>query len=198
MTSKMLNHDILDFSATETEMQPYLHFSSTDVLQDGLEKELFDWFESTDAWGLTEMDFYTQFEFSLFDVTVPDKLKALLSENAVEAIVKQFVSICNTSNLTLVGVTAHKLVDGHKIGVHNDYIGDEETHRLVIQINPGWEESNGGYLMLFGSEDPEDVQQLIMPIDNSAFGFEISNQSYHAVSRVNNYSRYTLVYTFKA
>lgn len=178
-------------------MLPFPHFSCTDVLKGGLEKELFDWFEKTDSWGLTEMDFYTQFEFSLFDVELPKNLKPLSSIGTIN-IIKEKMSACfDAHNLEISGITAHKLINGHKIGVHNDFIGGEETHRMVLQINPGWNEDNGGFLMIFNSSDPEDLAKLVMPLNNTAFGFEISPRSYHAVSAVRNYSRYTLVYTFK-
>lgn len=189
---------MIDFSTTTIEEQPFKTFSLVNVLKNGLEKKLFEWFESTDAWGYTETDFYTQYEFSLFDVNLPDILKCLITENTLKSIEQEFIKIYSITSFQIVGITAHKLVDGYKIGVHNDFIGDEETHRFLIQVNPNWKEENGGFLMLFNSSDSKDVAKIIMPLNNTAFGFEISPKSYHAVSTVYNFSRYTIVYTFKA
>ena len=187
----------INLDAAEAQELPFRHFSCTEVLSNGLENDLHKWFEQTDAWGLTDMDFYTQFEFSLFDVDLPSNLQTLIAPETVNVVRSKFVELFGLQQLDLAGVTAHKLIDGHKIGVHNDFIGKEETHRMVLQINPGWNEEYGGYLMIFSSPDPEDVVKLVQPLNNTAFGFEISNDSYHAVSTVRNYSRYTLVYTFK-
>jgi Rps23 Pro-64 3,4-dihydroxylase Tpa1-like proline 4-hydroxylase len=92
---------------------------------------------------------------------------------------------------------AHKLVNGQKIAIHNDFNNGDETHRLVIHINPHWKEENGGFLMLFSSSNAEDLSKIINPINNTAFGFEISSSSHHAVSKIYDYIRYTIVYTFK-
>lgn len=182
----------------ETDTYPFPHFSCISVLNNGLEKDIYQWLVETDAWGLTEMDFYTQFEFSLFDAEIPERLKTLVSPGTVGIIRDKFKDVFALTEMEIVGITAHKLIDGHKIGVHNDFIGKDETHRMVLQINPGWDDANGGYLMIFESPDPEDVVKLVQPLNNTAFGFEISDRSYHAVSTVRNYSRYTIVYTFKA
>ncbi|MDP2162069.1 MAG: cyclophane-containing peptide 2OG-Fe(II) oxygenase YhhC [Flavobacterium sp.] len=193
----MSNETILNFSNISIDDSPFRHFSSVSALNGGLDKELFKWFEETDKWGYTETDFYTQYEFSLFDTDIPVPLECLLDRSFIIAIENEFKKVYNSSSLELVGVTAHKLVDGYKMGVHNDFIGEQETHRFLIQINSNWQENNGGYLMLFNSTNADDVSKIILPLNNTGFGFEISPKSYHAVSTVYDFCRYTLVYTFK-
>lgn len=188
----------LTFEQTEIENQPFKHFAVNGILNDGLEKEIHNWFEATEAWGLTEMDFYTQFEFSLFDAQMPTILQCLIGEETLTKIKNEFSAVFGNPNYEIVGVTAHKLINGHKIGVHNDFIGDAETHRLLIQINPGWQDDNGGFLMLFNSQDSQDLSKIVRPLNNTGFAFEITDKSYHAVSTVHDYSRYTIVYTLKA
>lgn len=193
----MPNEDILDFSEIFVEITPFNHFLVDSVLKNSLEIKLLDWLDSTDNWDYTETDFYTQYEFSLLNVKIPAELKTLLSAETVDTIKNQFYKNWKTNSLELVGLTVHKLVDGYKMGVHNDFIGEDESHRFLIQINSGWNEDNGGYLMLFNSMNSEDVSKIIMPLNNTGFGFEISPKSYHAVSKVYDFFRYTLVYTFK-
>ena len=96
----------------------------------------------------------------------------------------------------LVEVTAHKLVPDQTIRVHNDYIVGGESHRLLLQLNRGWEPSNGGYLMFFGGPEPETVSEVIEPINGSVQAFSISPRSYHAVSTVHRGERFTVVYSF--
>jgi Rps23 Pro-64 3,4-dihydroxylase Tpa1-like proline 4-hydroxylase len=187
----------ISFSKVQLYDTPFVHFHLPFFLKDNLDSQLFQWFEKTDAWKLTEADFYTQYEFSFFDVDLPEQLRFLKSDNFLEELRKSLANLFAVKSLLLIGVTAHKLINGHKIGIHNDYINGEETHRLLIQINPNWTENNGGFLMLFNSDKSDDISKVIRPLNNSAMGFEISQKSYHAVSTVYNKSRYTVVYTFK-
>lgn len=189
--------DILDFDDVIVENAPFNHFLIESVLKDGLEKKILDWLETTDNWDYTETDFYTQYEFSLLNVEIPEELQPLLSNQTIDAIKEQFKKNSKTNSLELVGLTVHKLIDGYKMGVHNDFIGNDESYRFLIQINSGWEENNGGYLMLFNSMNSQDVAKIIIPLNNTGFGFEISPKSFHAVSTVYEFFRYTLVYTFK-
>jgi Rps23 Pro-64 3,4-dihydroxylase Tpa1-like proline 4-hydroxylase len=100
--------------------------------------------------------------------------------------------------LDLVEVTAHKLLPGQTIRIHNDYVEGGESHRLLIQLNRGWTDSQGGLLMLFDSSRIDDVRRVIRPLHASATAFAISAKSFHAVSTIRGGERYTLVYSFKA
>jgi Rps23 Pro-64 3,4-dihydroxylase Tpa1-like proline 4-hydroxylase len=193
----MHKSQILDFTNVLNEEQPFNYFSIASVLQNGLDDKLLKWLELTDNWEFTETDFYTQYEFSLLHVDVPENIRVLLHEQTISDIVDEFAKVQPEISLELVGLTVHKLLDGYKMGVHNDYIGSEESHRFLIQINAGWKEENGGYLMLFNSMNSDDVTNIISPLNNTGFGFEISPKSFHAVSTVYDFFRYTLVYTFK-
>jgi Rps23 Pro-64 3,4-dihydroxylase Tpa1-like proline 4-hydroxylase len=95
-----------------------------------------------------------------------------------------------------VDLTAHKLIPGQRIRIHNDYIPGEESHRILIQLNRGWNEENGGILMFFASDNASDVQDAFLPTHNTSVAFEISPRSFHAVSAINSGERYTLVISF--
>lgn len=176
---------------------PFPHFHSKGVLSTVDEECLFDWLEECDMWELVKADFYTQYEFSFEDVTLPERLRWLVGKENIQYIENEFRKIFNLQSIKLTNITAHKLVSSHKISIHNDYIDGEETHRLLLQINRGWREEHGGFLMMFNSFDASDVAAIYKPVSNSVVGFEISEKSYHAVSTINDFSRYTLVFTFK-
>lgn len=196
-TCKMNTAEAIDFSTSIVEQQPFPHFCATSVFSAALERRLHAWLQTTENWTLTKTEFYEQFEFSLFDVTLPADLMCLVGDELLGAIRGQLEAVFASGALDLVGATIHKLTDGQRIGVHNDFIGAEESHRLIVQINANWREENGGYLLLFNSAQAEDISKVVLPVSNSAFGFEISPRSHHAVSTVYNFPRYTLVYTFK-
>ena len=187
----------LDFSAYLLNSQPYPHFYTPAVFTPAFELAVRGWLEQAQTWEYTRTDFYEQYEFSLLHLDLPPQLRALSSAATILFLEDVMAAKFQAGPLELVGATIHKLTDGQRIGVHNDYIGEAESHRLIIQLNEGWTPDHGGYLMLFSSANAQDVQQLVLPASNSAFGFEISPVSYHAVSAVRAFSRYTLVYTFR-
>lgn len=193
----MYNLKNLNLSSAVAQNIPFPHFSATSVLNNKLEVKLYDWFQSTSEWNLIETDFYEQYEFSLLNIKLPEDLECLIERDFLNNIENQFAKSFNVTGFELVDVVAHKLVDSQHIGVHNDYINGEETHRLVLHINPNWKEEHGGYLLLFNSSDSSDMSKVVSPIDNSAFGFEISRKSHHAVSKIYDFTRFTIVYTFK-
>lgn len=186
----------VDFTNSRFASQPYPHFYVDSIFPQILESELLNWLENTQVWEKTVTEFYEQYEFSLLERPLPAKLACLVGAEVVDVISRKMEQTFGTAPLALAGVTVHKLTDGQRIGVHNDFLGAEESHRLIIQLNTNWTEANGGYLLLFNSAKAEDVSELVLPVSNSAFGFEISPVSHHAVSTVYNFSRYTLVYTF--
>jgi Rps23 Pro-64 3,4-dihydroxylase Tpa1-like proline 4-hydroxylase len=175
---------------------PFPHFSLTQVFSQESAAALYKWFEECDLWSYRQTTFYTQYEFSLIGLELPQTLNFLNIEDTLSFLTRQFEESFGR-NLKVIEITAHKLINGYRMGVHNDFIGKDETHRLVIQINSNWAERNGGYLMLFNSERPDDVSRIVKPLNNTGIGFEISEKSFHAVSTVHDFTRYTLVYTFK-
>jgi Rps23 Pro-64 3,4-dihydroxylase Tpa1-like proline 4-hydroxylase len=194
----MKNSKIIDISSSNFEEHPFPHFISSNVLENSLDIALLNWFEETNLWGLTRTEFYEQYEFNLTEVEIPENLKCLIEENTIDDLLHCMKNSFQVHDLELVSVTAHKHVKNQSIGIHNDYINGEETHRLVIQINSEWSETKGGYIMLFNSSNAEDVAKVIRPINNSGLGFEISHNSNHAVSKILDFVRYSIVYTFKA
>ncbi|RZJ89525.1 MAG: 2OG-Fe(II) oxygenase [Chryseobacterium sp.] len=197
LINNMPEQEVLDLSSTVGNDVPFPHFISLNIFNNGFNSLVYDWFQLTDEWTLVETDFYEQYEFSLLSITLPKQVACLTEPLFLDTITKKFNEVFQVPNFNLVDVVAHKLVSSQHIGVHNDYINDEETHRLVLQFNQGWAQENGGFLMLFNSSDANDISKVVSPVNNSAFGFEISKISHHAVSKIYDFIRYTIVYTFK-
>jgi Rps23 Pro-64 3,4-dihydroxylase Tpa1-like proline 4-hydroxylase len=157
---------------------------------------ILSWLETSAPWHLTVQDFYEQYEFSLLDVQLPSHLSFLASAETLGSLRSSVETLLGAELGDRIDATVHKLVPGQRIRVHNDFIPGQETHRILIQLNRGWEEESGGILMLFTGENPKTLTRLIVPKNCSAFGFAISPRSYHAVSTVHSGERFTLVYSF--
>jgi Rps23 Pro-64 3,4-dihydroxylase Tpa1-like proline 4-hydroxylase len=188
----------LDLSAAAVRVQPFPCFTVAQIFSEELERALLTWFESEAPWRLAVMDFYEQYEFDFKDVNLPESLSTLFSESTLNQLRDNVGALLGASLKPQIDITAHKLNRTQKIRIHNDARPDGETHRLLIQLNRGWNEANGGLLMLFRGPEVETVNDVIPPASRSAFGFEISNASYHAVSQVHQGDRYTLVFSFYA
>ena len=153
--------------------------------------------ETTAPWKLRIASFYEQWEMHLDRDALPADLRELVDRGIVSTLSQDLLPD-NGGPPALVEVTAHRMLPGQTIRIHNDYRAGGETHRVLIQLNRGWRDNNGGLLMLFGSEDASDVRRVLRPAHGSGFGFRISERSFHAVSTIRAGERFTLVYSFSS
>jgi Rps23 Pro-64 3,4-dihydroxylase Tpa1-like proline 4-hydroxylase len=184
--------------AADVRPAPFAHATHPSPLADGVCEAALAWMETTAPWRLRIASFYEQWELHLEARDLPPDLRPLLAPDTVEHLTRLMFQPLGVRGLQLTEVTAHKLLPGQTIRVHNDYLSDGETHRLLIQLNRGWADEQGGLLMLFGSAAPDDVQRVLRPTHRSAMSFGICPQSFHAVSTIQSGERYTLVYSFRA
>lgn len=177
--------------------QPFDHFYLADAFDNAMADSARLWFESSAPWELTETEFYEQYEFSLTNTDLPVQLQTLGDPHFLRYLSRKIGDIFGTKLCKRrIDATVHKLVPGQRIRIHNDFVPGLETHRVLIQLNPDWDEESGGLLMLFKDSTTESLTSLIQPINCSVFGFAISPESHHAVSKILEGQRYTLVYSF--
>lgn len=156
------------------------------------------WLKTQAPWILRIDSFYEQHEFSLLATAPDDEIADLVASPFIEVVCAELQEkFAVDKGLMLVDVSAHRLTSGQTIRIHNDHLGDQESHRLLIQLNDGWSIESGGLLMLFARQAPESLRHIVMPTHASGFAFEISPSSYHAVSTIQVGERYTLVYTLR-
>lgn len=93
---------------------------------------------------------------------------------------------------------AHRMLPGHRIGIHTDTPNHgTETHRFLINLNAGFDDSYGGHLVLFDKDNLcEDALVVLPPGHNSAAAMEFSDRSWHWVDEVKSGMRFSLVYSF--
>jgi hypothetical protein len=102
-----------------------------------------------------------------------------------------------------VDLTANRMTQSQEIGLHNDIStlppAFRFTHRLVLYLNHCYSEEYGGVLRLanvLSASGSATTQKCVLPVHRSAFGFEISESSYHAIEPVRKGTRYNLSFTF--
>jgi Rps23 Pro-64 3,4-dihydroxylase Tpa1-like proline 4-hydroxylase len=189
---------VLNFSPFEVFSEPFSYAVSARAFDDGVSADILAWLASEAPWKLVETDFYEQFEFSFVDAVLPAGLMFLQEQTFIDSMATEIEKLFGVSLSDRVDATAHRLLPGQRIRIHNDFIPEAETHRLLIQLNRGWQDGDGGFLLFFNSPDPADVHKVLRPVHNSAVVFAISPDSHHAVTTVHGGERYTLVYSFYA
>ena len=186
----------LMLTAAEVSSKPFPHFISPEALQSDISQMVLAWLETDVPWQLVKTDFYEQFEFSLWDVQPPRSLSFLRSPSFLTTIRGRLEEVFEADLKDRPDIRANKLVPGQRIRLHNDFIPSAETHRLIFQFNKDWRGENGGLLLFFNGNNPADISRVFRPQHNSAVGFAITQNSYHAVSTIHAGERFTLVYSF--
>ena len=187
---------LIDLSSVESFSKPFDYFVSPQALGDDLSTTLLSWLETGAPWKLVETDFYEQYEFSFWDVDVPPELIIFREPDFLSALKTRVEELLKMELGNDIDVAAHKLIPGQRIRIHNDFIAGEKTCRLLIQLNRGCKDEDGGLLLLFNSSDPADIHKAFRPVHNGALGFTVSPTSNHAVSTIHGGERFTLVYSF--
>lgn len=176
---------------------PFRHATFEDCLSPATADRVLAWFETSAPWQHVTTDFYEQYEFSCWDSNHP--VAALLrSDTLLSALRGELSELFGREMRPDATVVAHRLLPGHRIEIHNDHLEDGETHRFVVQLNRGLRDADGGFFMLFNSRDPSDIHDILRPSSRSGFAFEISRDSYHAISQMHGNVRYSIVYSFFA
>ena len=181
----------------DTRAEPFPHAVTTSLLSPIIADQVLAWLETEAPWKLRVESFYEQDECALTAATLPPHLRPLLEPEQIRTFVDTMFGSMGAEDLELVEATAHKLSGGQSIRIHNDYLEGGETHRLLVQLNRGWPDQNGGFLMFFSSPHADDVARIVRPLHGCAIAFEISPNSFHAVSPTKAGERYTLVFSFK-
>lgn len=188
-------NDTLNFDFSRSYRQPFPHAWLPRIFPENLNDQALGWLNHSDQWSFTCTDFYKQYEFSLKALPPPPELHFLTSDNTLQCMKSWIQTEFAIRNAEPTDVVAHLLVGGHGIGIHNDNRENGKTLRLLLQLN---EHVVGGELAIFKNHRPDSVCRLIQPIHGTAFAFEISHSSYHAVVRVKEGRRFTIVYSFRS
>jgi len=186
-----------DLSNREVVATPFRYATLADCFTPQIGERMLQWLEREAPWVAKQTDFYEQFEFSCWDSASPAAFY-LTRVDVLDAVRSAMTEMFGHEFEPEASAVCHKLVRGHRICIHNDYLAGEESHRLTLQLNRGLADSAGGFLMLFNSGDPTDVHRVLRPTHLSALAFEISADSFHAVSEMHGGERYTIIYSLRA
>ena len=177
-------------------VEPFSHTTATGLFSPEICALTLDWLEGEASWKLQIASFYEQWELHLESGILPTPLKALVTASTVNRLVAVMLHPLTPTRVALTEITAHKLLPGQTIRAHNDFLHGEETHRLLIQLNRGWHDEQGGCYVVLQFVTRRCPPRR-SPVERFSAGVPITPQSFHAVSTIRAGERYTLVYSFK-
>jgi hypothetical protein len=197
-TDKPLDTIESAFGGARLVKTPFPHFALPGLFDAETAAAVLNWLERDAPWAVESREFYIHHGCA--------RLTERLAGSPVAVIAAPETLRCMRRHLErLFGITlsprfdlaAHRMLPGHRIGLHTDCPAHgTETHRLLVNLNPGFEDEQGGHLILLDLHDPEESAVIVRPLHNSAVAMEFSDHSWHCVDEIRMGKRYSLVYSF--
>jgi|SRR5579862_276747 hypothetical protein len=200
----MLIANCVHFDGAVVETSPFRHFTIQNFIDEDVAASLLLWFEQEADWDAKSIaGLGTLSSVDLHTSELGRHLDFLTGEPFLSYVRRQMSELFATELDGFVDLTGNRMMQGQEIGLHNDVStlppAFRFTHRLVLYLNHQYSEEYGGVLRLtnaLASPESASVQKRILPVHRSAFGFEISDSSYHAIEPVRKGTRYNLSFTF--
>jgi Rps23 Pro-64 3,4-dihydroxylase Tpa1-like proline 4-hydroxylase len=200
----MLTANCVHFDGAVVETSPFRHFTIENFIDEDLASWLLRWFEQEAAWNAKSIaGLGTLSSVDLHTSELGPRLDFLTGDPFLSHVRRHMSELFGTKLEGFVDLTANRMTQSQEIGLHNDVstlpLAFQFTHRLVLYLNHHYSEEYGGALRLantLSKSESAPAQKRILPVHRCAFGFEISESSYHAIEPVRKGTRYNLSFTF--
>lgn len=178
---------------------PFPHLYSPGFFSADLCSEIYDYFETANAWGQPEGAAPDDGAIMYINGGLPASLQFLNSAETHQGLKDWLSGVYNISFGSQCDLIANKMLVGQGIRPHTDHHDAAPSHRIVIFVTRNWTWEHGGGLWLLKGEDGEIQKQghtEYPPLPGDAITFGISPRSYHAVLATTQGVRYSLTYSF--
>ena len=200
----MLTASCVHFDEAIVVASPFRHVTIDNFIDEDIASSLLQWFDEDAHWNAKAIPgLGTLSSVNLHTSELGCQLDFLTGEPFLSHVRQRMSELFETKLEGFVDLTAHRMTQSQQIGLHNDVStlppAFRFTHRLVLYLNHQYSEECGGALRLTNAPSPSrssPAQKRILPLHRSAFGFEISESSYHAIETVRQGTRYNLSFTF--
>lgn len=200
----MLTANCVHFDGAVVETSPFRHFTIENFIDEDIASSLLRWFEQEADWNAKSIaGLGTLSSVDLRTSEPGPRLDFLTGDPFLSHVRRHMSELFGTKLEGFVDLTGNRMTRRQEIGLHNDVStlppAFRFTHRLVLYLNHHYSEEYGGVLRLANTLSPSQsapAQKRILPVHRNAFGFEISESSYHAIEPVRKGTRYNLSFTF--
>jgi hypothetical protein len=186
---------VIAFERVVRKNVPYPHIVSPQFYTERFAETLLAWLESEASWRLKDTPHYSQYEFGFSEFKHCAQIQGLWDGGVLARIRDRVEQAFGVPVSSRINISAHKSIPGQHAYIHTDKVPGE-THRIVVQLNRGRADNSGGNLILLKGSKPADMDVVFKQTSNSAVGFGLGANSYHAVGRVHTGKRFTVIYTF--
>jgi hypothetical protein len=178
--------------------KPFPHFTLPDLLDPETAKAVLSWLDNDVSWDVESRSFYVFHGASLTERVGETPAAVIGAPETLQCMRRHLERIFGITLSSIHHeILAHRMLPGHRIGIHTDTpTSGTETHRLLINLNAGFEDEYGGHLVLLDVHNLADSAVIVPPVHNSAVGMEFSDHSWHCVDEIRSGKRYSLVYSF--
>lgn len=198
---KVLDTMASAFDEAELVSQPFPHFVLPGLLDSETAEAILQWLDKDAPWTIESRRFYVQHGCNKVAESIAQSPAAVIAEPEIFQLIRKHLErifgIPLSSNR--FHIAAHRLLPGHRIGVHNDNpTHGTETHRFLINFNSDFDDDHGGHLVLFNLQNLSESAVVLRPLHNCAVAMEFSDRSWHWVDEIKTGKRYSLIYSFWA
>lgn len=186
---------VLAFDGARVRDEPFPHFVAPRFYAPEFADTLLGWLENDAVWQLKQTRVYEQWQLGFNDFRHCEAIAGLFDAQVLRAVRDAVARSFGATLTDRVNISAHKLLPGQFANIHTDNVPGE-THRMVVQLNRGRAADSGGNLVFLSGPAPGDLHTAFRQVSNTAIGFRLGEGSYHAITRVREGIRYTLIYTF--
>ncbi|WP_318582165.1 2OG-Fe(II) oxygenase [Bacillus paranthracis] len=198
-----IEEEQIQFKETYIYQEPFKHVYIKEVLPPDIAKNILEWLGKTDLFLKRNENNNKSNEFIINSKDCPDHLKSFFSVQNLRIIKDKIQQIFEVTFKDEFTLSAVKHIKGNGTSIHSDYAKLEQrdenffTHRFLLYLNENWEKNDGGRLGIFLSKEPSSLIKAIPPLHNTGVGIAFGKNTYHAVEKINNKNRFSLVFTFK-
>lgn len=178
---------------------PFPHFVLPNLFDDATAGNILRWLEEEAPWAVESRAFYLHHGCAnLAALTAGGPAAAVAAPETLRLMRQHLARVFGVGlRADRSEVNAHRMLPGHRIGLHNDSpVRGTETHRLLINLNSGFDDAHGGHLVLLDPRAPEESAVIVRPLHNSAVAMEFSDRSWHCVDEIRAGKRYSIIYSF--
>lgn len=179
--------------------QPFAHAVFETFFDSAIASDLLTYLESEAEWHADGGKFYRRKTIDLMaqrGLHARRTVGSVMSVETVNALRGYVETIFSCELSGRVEVLAQLMEVGDRIGPHTDEPrGGSETHRVVVNLNRGFENHYGGQLVLFTPHALPDSLVIVPPVHNSAVAMEFSTESWHYVEEIRASQRYSVIYS---
>lgn len=175
---------------------PYPHHHSNQALEKTDFEHVVQWMRNHALWERKVTAFYDQFNCTNVDGMLDDDQRA-----SIEARIRTTAERAHGIHLhDYCELTAHRMVSGQRIGIHNDDPTDEpeyENVRVLVFVGRSSRHDVPGLLMLDRSVPNDEMQAVQYDFwPNQAVSIPLGPTSFHAVLEIEDGYRDTLLFSF--